>query len=498
VATGTLAIGSNTVRVAGDVTIDAGLTVTTGTLNLDGVGGQALSGAASIGLYDLTVNDPTGVTQTSTVSVAGTLDLGGPLDFSGESLSIAHAITGVPNDLTADAAATLAIDGTGSGIVIPSSLTTLLNLSISNVNGVALAGPLTVEGTFTLGGGNLDAGSGVLSIGPAGIVSRISGHVVGALQKWVAPGSGVTGIYEIGDASAYAPVAVTFGTVGVAGQLTASTTPGEHPGVGTSPIFAPQDVNRWWALANTGVAYSSLDAVFTFALSDLDPGAQTSAFIVGKWDGTWTAPTSGANTATSITAVGMTSLSDFAIGEGAADLLVAKSGPAFATAGDPTGFDYLLTVHNAGPSDDIDGFTVADLIPAGLTFLTVGSDARCTASGQDVTCVNTSGLANAADDAFVIHVRLAASVSAGTILANSAVVTAGNDPNSLNNLSSTLTEVRAASAPRVIAPSPTGSLADTISFALDGAVSPVMLLSVVAAWILLLAALAAESAWRRR
>jgi hypothetical protein len=141
---------------------------------------------------------------------------------------------------------------------------------------------------------------------------------------------------------------------------------------------------------------------------------------------------------------------------------------------------------------------LADLLPAGLTFLTNGSDARCTASGQDVTCTNTTGLANGADDAFVIHVQLAATVSAGTILANSAVVTAGNDPNSLNNLGSTLTEVLAAGTPRVIAPTPTGSLADTTAFALGGAVSPVMLLSVIAAWILLLAALAAESAWRRR
>ena len=498
VATGTLAIGSNTVRVAGDVTIDAGLTVTTGALGLDGLGGQVLGGAASIGLYDLTVSDPAGVTQTTTVSVAGTLDLGGPLYFGGQSLSIAHAIIGVPNDLTADAAATLVVNGTGSGIVIPSSLTTLLDLSISNANGVALAGPLTVEGTVTLGGGNLDAGSDVLSIGPAGIVSRITGHVVGALQKWVAPGSGVSATYEIGDATAYAPLALTFGTVSVTGQLTASTTPGEHPGVGTSPIFAPQDVNRWWTLANAGVAFTSLDAVFTFAPFDVDPGAQASEFIVGKWDGTWTAPTSGASTATSITAYGMTSLSDFAIGEGAADLLVAKAGPAFATAGDPGGFNYVLTVHNAGPSADLDGFTVADLLPAGLTFLTAGSDARCTASGQDVTCTNTSGLANGADDAFVIHVRLAATASAGTILANSAVVTADNDPNSVNNAGSALTEVREAGAPRLVVPTPTASLADTTGFASDGAMSPVMLLSVVAAWILLLAALAAESAWRRR
>jgi len=77
-------------------------------------------------------------------------------------------------------------------------------------------------------------------------------------------------------------------------------------------------------------------------------------------------------------------------------------------------------------------------------------------------------------------------------------VSAGNDANSLNNLSSTLTEVRAAGTLRVIAPTPTGSLADTTGSALGGAVSPVMLLSVLAAWILLLAALAAESAWRRR
>ncbi len=498
VAAGRLAIGSKTISVAGDVTIDASLTVTTGTLALDGLGGQVLGGAASIGLYDLTVNDPTGVTQTTSVSVAGTLDLVGPLDFSGETLNIAHAITGSPNDLTADATATLVISGTGSGIVIPSSLTTLLNLSISNLNGVALAGPLTVEGTFTLGGGNLDAGSDVLSIGPAGVVIRITGHVVGALQKWVASGSGVSRTYEIGDASVYAPVALTFGSVGVAGQLTAATTPGEHPDIGTSPILATQDVNRWWALANAGVVFSSLDAVFTFAPSDVDPGAQTSAFIVGKWDSTWTAPTSGANTATSITAYGMTSLSDFAIGEGAADLIVGKAGPAFATAGDPGGFNYVLTVHNSGPSDDLAGFTVADLLPAGLTFLEVGSDARCIATGQDVTCTNTTGLAAGADDAFVLHVRLDATVFAGTVLVNSAVVTATNDPDSLNNASSTLTEVRESAAPRLIVPTPTASLADTTAFALDGARSPVMLLSVIAAWILLLAALAAESAWRRR
>jgi uncharacterized repeat protein (TIGR01451 family) len=435
VPAGTLATGSNIVFVGGDVTVDGGWTVTTGTLEMSGTAAQTLGGAAAIGLYNLTINNPAGVTQTTTVSVAGTLDLGGPLNFSGRILSIANAITGTLNDLAADATSTLIINGAGSGIVIPASLTDLLSLTITNPNGAALAGPLTVAGIFTLGGGNLDAGGSVLSIGPIGIVSRTSGHVVGSLQKWVATGSGVTLTYEIGDATTYAPLALTFGTVGVTGQMTASTTPGEHPSIGTSPIYAPLDVNRWWSLANAGVAFDTLNVVFTFVATDVDPGAQTSQFVVAKWDGAWTLPISGANTATTITAFAMTSLSEFAVGETAADLLVSKAGPASATAGDAPGFDYTLTVHNAGPSDNAGGFSVSDTLPTGLTFQALGSDSRCGAVGQTVTCTNLIGLADGADDAFVIHVTLDATVDGGTILANAATVTSTgtSDPDGTND-----------------------------------------------------------------
>ena len=79
VAAGTLAIGSNTVFAAGDVTVNAGLTVTTGTLDMNGLTGQILGGSAAIGLYNLSINDPVGVTQATTVAVAGTLDLVRPL-----------------------------------------------------------------------------------------------------------------------------------------------------------------------------------------------------------------------------------------------------------------------------------------------------------------------------------------------------------------------------------------------------------------------------------
>ena len=44
-------------------------------------------------------------------------------------------------------------------------------------------------------------------------------------------------------------------------------------------------------------------------------GATISAFVVAKWGGAWVLPVSGLQTPTSITAMGVTSLSEFAVGE---------------------------------------------------------------------------------------------------------------------------------------------------------------------------------------
>ena len=406
VAAGTLAIGSHTVFAAGNVTENGNITATTGTLDMNGLAGQTLGGSTTIGLFNLTINDPLGVTQATTVTVAGTLTLNGPLDFAGESLTISNPIAGSPTNLTCDAASTLVITGSGSGIVVPTSISTLGALTLSNANGVALAGPLTVATTLTLTSGAVNTGGNVLSIGPAGSVVRTSGRVNGPLQKWVPIGSGVSVTFQIGDATTYAPITLTFGTVSVTGQLTASTTPGEHPSIGTSIIDPAQDVNRWWSLTNAGIGFTTLSATFTFTAGDRDPGAQTSQFVVVKWDGAWSSPASGGNTATTITASGISSLSDFAVGEVGADLTIVKVGPTYATAGDPAGFDYTLTVHNAGPADNVTGFTVTDTLAGALTFQPLGSDGRCSSVGQVVTCANVVGLADGADDLFVIHVTL--------------------------------------------------------------------------------------------
>jgi hypothetical protein len=316
VAAGTLNAAGMTIVVSGDVTIDGAFTPGAGVLEMNGAAAQTLGGAAAnIGLYDFTVNNAVGVTITTAVSVAGTLTLNGPLDISGQTLGIANPIAGTPTLLTGDPLSSLVISGTSAGIIIPSSLPVLANLTLDNPQGAALGGPLTIGNLLTLTDGVLNAGGWVVTIDPAGSVARTAGHVSGALRKTIPIGAGVTLTFEIGDATTYAPVSLVFGTVSVSGTITASTTPGEHPNIGSSVIDPSQDVNRWWSLVNGGTVFSTLDATFTFAPSDVDPGASTAAFVVAKWDGAWVLPVSGAALPTSITAFGMTSLSEFAVGE---------------------------------------------------------------------------------------------------------------------------------------------------------------------------------------
>ena len=76
---------------------------------------------------------------------------------------------------------------------------------------------LTIEGTLGLAGGNLDAGSSTVTIGPAGC-----GRARDRLGHRTAPEAGapsaraVAVTFEVGDATAYAPADVVFDTVVIA------------------------------------------------------------------------------------------------------------------------------------------------------------------------------------------------------------------------------------------------------------------------------------------
>ena len=69
-----------------------------------------------------------------------------------------------------------------------------------------------------------------------------------------------------------------------------------------------------------------------------------------------------------------------------ADLDIDKTAPLTATAGDPAGFDFSISVDNDGPSDNTGGFTVSDTLASGLTYVDALSDPRCSAArpGRDL------------------------------------------------------------------------------------------------------------------
>ena len=317
IAAGTLNGGLATLHVGGNVTVDGTFVAGMSELIMDGGTPQVIGGAApGIGLYGLTVTSGAGTTLTNATAVAGTLTLLGPLDFSGQTLSIANALAGTPTNLGGNAASSLIISGNGVGIVIPSSLPILANLTIDNANGAAVSDDLTVGTLLSLTDGVLDSGTHVTIVSPGGSVSRTSGHVAGALRKTIPTDVGLSiTLFEIGDLSVYAPVSLTFNTVTTSGTITASTTAGEHPAIGASVIDPAADVNRWWQIVNEGTVFSTVDARFTWDLSDVDPGANPANFVVVKWDGSWALPPSGGATGTTIVAYGMTSFSEFAVGE---------------------------------------------------------------------------------------------------------------------------------------------------------------------------------------
>jgi hypothetical protein len=250
--------------------------------------------------------------------------------------------------------------------------TTFYNLAIGNTAGVTLGINTTASNTLSLGANKVITGSNIMVIAPGASLTRTSGYVDGFLRKTTGTGS-PTITYEIGDASTYAPVTIAFGSVSVSGTLTAKTTAGDHPNLSGSLVDPAKGANRYWAVTNSGVTFTNYAATLTFAAGDLDAGASTGNFIVGKYDaGTWTAPTVGTLTSTSSQATGMTAFSEFAVGELKSYSITASAGANGSIS--PSGT--TLVSHNGSQGYTITpstGYHVADVLVDGASVGAVTS-----------------------------------------------------------------------------------------------------------------------------
>jgi len=261
------------------LTLDS-LVITQGTLNLSMTGGTVIRG-------DIHVKS--GATLNLNPTLASAFSMGGP--------------------------AAQSIDAQGTF-----STTTNATLDINNTAGVSLASNLTLGGPLSFTSGNLNTGVRSVTLSstssPSG-AAQGTGWVNGTLTKIYAAGS-FSGTLPVGDATTYAPIAIS-GTGAPAGMsLTASTAAGDHPNLGTSGIDPTHSANRRWTLSPALASGATWSATFNFAGADLDAGADPTTFIVQVYNGSaWADLTEGTRTATSTQVTGLTAATpgtQFALG----------------------------------------------------------------------------------------------------------------------------------------------------------------------------------------
>jgi LPXTG-site transpeptidase (sortase) family protein len=272
------------------VTVVEGGTLNTGTNIVSGTGTFTVSNAAPGGtlgigsLLGITSSGATGNIQTST----RTFNTGANYTYNGSGAQ-----------------------ATGNGLPA-----TVRNLTVNNSAGVSLTNSVTVSNALNFSSGRITTGANTIILPVAATVGTpgAGNYAFGNVQR-AFTGAATSFTFPIGDATNYAPVALTFGSVTTPGTVTASVT---NAACGAPGIDSSKNVNHCWTLTNNLTAPTNYTATFNFAGvgTDADAGATFGNFIVGKNDsGTWTYPTVGTKSATSTQATGMTTMSSFEVGE---------------------------------------------------------------------------------------------------------------------------------------------------------------------------------------
>jgi hypothetical protein len=350
-----------------------------------------------------------------TFAVAGnTLTLNGP------------TITGTPANLSTTSASSLVFGGSSSGVQIPGSVTALNNLTINNANGISLNSSPIISSTLTLTSGVLNAGANTVQ---ALTAVNTTGYVYGNLKLNFSTGTNISRTFPIGDATNYTPVTLLFASVGTAGYVTARSTAGQHPDISTSGINYSLDVARYYTLTNSGVVFTTFSPTFTFVPADVIGGANTANFIIKRYLAGWNNTTTGARTATSTQATGVTAFGDFAIGIAQSldhfTLVLASpqtSGIAFIGANTLTARDVsnnVMTFFDASA----DNVTISANAP-----LTAGAGAISGLSGSN-KLINASDFVSGVANLTTLGLKYTGALGTGTFTATSATGKTGTSGN---------------------------------------------------------------------
>ena len=218
---------------------------------------------------------------------------------------------------TYGASSTLEYNGSAAQISGPELAANLVNLTISNGNGVTVTKSLTVSNTLTLTIGELSTGAYQINLAANGSISGTSAasYVNGNVQKAFSTGT-QSFIFPVGDSSSYAPLAVSNLSVTTAGSLKASTTAGSEPQFNSSGLDPNRSVNRYWTLTQSGGSFGTYNINLNYPATDLDAGAAAGQFLVSCWNGAWSAASvTGTPTSTNASLAGQNGFGDFIVGD---------------------------------------------------------------------------------------------------------------------------------------------------------------------------------------
>jgi hypothetical protein len=199
------------------------------------------------------------------------------------------------------------------------------NLTISGGSIKSLSGPLTVD-TLTLTSGKLALGSNNLTLGPSSIISgtpsaanMVVSEGTGELRKQIssAPTLPYSFTFPVGDnngTAEYSPIRLSF-TNGIfsSAYVGVKLKNQKHTSNGSTTNY----INRYWTISASGISSFSCNADFVY--SDGDIVGTESNLTLGKYNGSiWDVVGYVNPTINTLSALGLTSFSDFTGGESAA------------------------------------------------------------------------------------------------------------------------------------------------------------------------------------
>ena len=352
---GTLTMGgAGTLHIGGNFLNSGTFTHNSRPVEFNGSVLQTIDGAPDGGGYlirfdGLTINNSAGVKMMKNIYIQTSLTLStGQLDLNGMGMYICDLVTLtraggtlVKNGGYLDLQGRIDLVYTSpatTGDELPLSNISTLTINVGSGNSVTMASSTNAR-HLILTSGNLLTGVNTFTLGYSGTVGTVnhtSGVVVGNFKSWITATTVADAIFPVGTVSKYRPAVVSFTSApSVEGTITASFV-ASNPGTNgvdllTHPIFDGNNINKiatdgYWTLSSedglTGGTYSIDLTADGFAgvlnvetLHILKRANSTSNWIVdgshGYGTGTTAVPTAHRT--------GLTGFSDFGIGSNAFD-----------------------------------------------------------------------------------------------------------------------------------------------------------------------------------